>query len=170
MEYAQIGYTKKTHGIGGELKVFIEEPYEELFLDSDRVFLEVRGTKQPFFIEHARGGGDLIVKFEDINVREDALLLQSKGVFLPASEVPEIVEPEGEGLQYGHLAGYLIVDESAGEIGPVEDVFDLPQQEMALVHYQGREVLIPLNPAFIRSVDDAGKRVLMDLPEGLLSL
>lgn len=170
MDYKQIGHTRKTHGVAGELKVFIEEHFEDIFLEKERIFLEVRGSKQPFFIESVRGGGDLIVKFEDINNREDALLLQSKGVFLPASEVPEDLEPEEPGLEYDGLTGFLMIDQTTGEIGRIEEVLEMPQQEMAVVQYQGREVLIPLNERFIQKTDKAEKKVFVDLPEGLLTM
>lgn len=169
-DFIQIGYTKKTHGVAGEIKVVVEEHYEDVFLEKDRVFLEIRGKKQPFFIESVRGAGDLIVKFEDIKTREDALLLQSKGVFLPVAEVPEDLEPEEPETTYSGITDYLLVDETVGEIGRIEAVIDMPQQEMAVIHYQGREVLVPLNEQFIRSVDHKGKKVSADLPEGLLDL
>ena len=62
MEFTQIGFTNKTHGLAGELKVSVEAAYEEVFLESDRVFLDTKGAKVPFFLETARGGGELIVK------------------------------------------------------------------------------------------------------------
>lgn len=64
----------------------------------------------------------------------------------------------------------LLVDQNAGEIGHITEVLEMPQQEMAAVQYQGREVLIPLNEQFIIEVDHATQKVLMDLPEGLLNL
>ena len=170
MEYTQIGFTRKTHGIAGEIKIVIEEPYEDIFLEADRVFLEIKGNKQPFFIESIRGAGDLIVKFEDIGVREDALPLQSKPVFLPAAEIPadlDVSEPEPE---HAGLTGYLLVDQNAGEIGRIEEIMEMPQQEMAVVQYRGKQVMIPLNEQFLLRVDHAGQKVLMDLPEGLLEL
>ena len=85
MEFTQIGFTKKTHGVAGEIKIAIEEVYEDLFLEADRVFLEIKGAKMPFFIENIRGGGELIVHFEDVKNKEEAWLLQSKGVFLPTA-------------------------------------------------------------------------------------
>lgn len=170
MDYIQIGFTRKTHGVAGEIKVFIEEPFEDVFLGKERVFLDIRGRKQPFFIEQVRGSGDLIVKFEDFATREDALLLQSKAIFLPAGEVPETVEPAEPLSAFAGVQGYMLVDETLGPIGPVEEILDMPQQEMAVVHYQGREVLVPLNDQFVRSVDAAEKRVIVDLPEGLLTL
>ncbi len=170
MEYVQIGFTKKTHGIRGEIKVVIEEQFEDVFLEQERVFLDIRGSKQPFFIEHVRGGGELIVQFQDVRQREDALPLQSRGLYLPASELPqETVYPIAEGV-YWELNGFSLIDQTAGAIGVIEEILELPQQEMAQVRYQGKAVLIPLNDQFIRSVDKPGKRVFVDLPEGLLSL
>jgi 16S rRNA processing protein RimM len=46
----------------------------------------------------------------------------------------------------------------------------MPQQEMAFVIHNGREVLIPLNESLIVSVDRENKTLLMDLPEGLLDM
>jgi len=170
MDYIQIGYTKKTHGVAGEIKVVIEAPFEDTFLEKDRVFLEIRGNKQPFFIANVRGSGDLIVHFEDVNTREDALLLQSRPVFLPATELPEVLESTGPELAYAAVLGYILVDKTAGTIGRVEEILDMPQQEMALTHYHGREILVPLNPHFVLAVDATKKEVLVDLPEGLLTL
>lgn len=171
MNYIQIGFTKKTHGIGGELKVIVEEPYEDLFLDADRVFLEIKGVKQPFFIKSIRGGGDLIVLFEDVANREDALALQSRGVFLPEAEIPQELQdmPDDE-LEHGRIVGYLLQDQVLGDIGPIQEVIAMPQQEMAVVVWNGREVLVPLNEKFVVSVDDRMQRVVVNLPEGLLSL
>lgn len=171
MNYIQIGYTRKTHGIAGELKAVVEEPFEDLFLDADRVFLDIKGNKQPFFIKHIRGGGDLIVLFEDVANREDALLLQSRGIFLPENEVPAeaLVEPEDE-REYGYILGYQMTDQTLGVIGTVDEVLVMPQQEMAVVTYQGREVLIPLNEHFVVAVDETARRVTVSLPEGLLAL
>ncbi|MCC6460624.1 MAG: 16S rRNA processing protein RimM [Saprospiraceae bacterium] len=170
MEYKQIGYSQKTHGVAGELKIFIEEPYEDLFVDQDRIFLDIKGTKQPFFIESIRGKAEFIVKFEDVNNREAAQLMQSRGLFLPAHEVPDALEAEEPTLEYAGLVGYLLVDEDLGDIGRIEEILEMPQQEMAVLQYKGREALVPLNPQFIRAIDKAAQTVRVALPEGLLDL
>lgn len=170
VEYTPIGFTKKTHGVAGELKVQIDEQFEDLFLEKDRIFLEIRGSKQPYFIEQIRGAGDLIVKFEDVKNREEALLLQSKPIFLPATEVPEDLTAEEITLQYAGVAGFMMIDQTVGEVGRIEEVLDMPQQEMAVVQFRGKEVLIPLNDQFIQSIDTAGQKLRVDLPEGLLDM
>ncbi len=171
MRYVQIGFTRKTHGIQGELKIAIEPPFEDLFFEVERVFLEIKGIKQPFFIKSIRGGNALIVAFDDVNSREQAALLQSRPVFLPEAEIPDtLLSLLEERSPYEEWVGYWLIDQQIGSVGPIQAVIEMPQQWMAVVAYQGREVLVPLVPAFITAVDSAERRLMMDLPEGLLTL
>lgn len=174
-QYINIGYTKKTHGIGGELKLVVEARFLEDFLKNERIFLDVKGVKVPYFVANVRGKGEMILKLEEVDSRESAYALQSREVFLREQDlIPDHarefeVEPE-ETLEYEHLAGFLLIDKTAGEVGRIEEVLDMPQQEMAFLQYKGREVLIPLNGQFITSIDEKGKKILMDLPAGLLEM
>ncbi len=170
MEFTQIGFTKKTHGVKGELKIVIDEPYEDLFFEADRIFIEVKGAKMPFFIEQIRGEGELIILFEDITDKDKALLIQSKPVFLPTAELPASIKIVETGLEYGFLEGFILADKTLGEIGPIVEVIEMPQQEMAVLMVKNREVLIPLNDGLISTISEAKKTILMDLPEGLLEL
>ena len=170
MEYIQIGFTKKTHVVTGELKIAIDEVFEDLFLSAERVFIEVKGNKMPFFIQNIRGGGELIVHFEDVDNKDQALLIQSKGVFLPSSEVPASLTIDDDSLEYSHIEGYTMTDKNAGIIGVIEEVLDMPQQEMALIKFKNRDILIPLNDALILKIEKKQKTVHVELPDGLLDL
>lgn len=172
MEYIEIGRTQKTHGVQGELKVFIEDKYWDDFEHNKRVFLDIRGIKMPYFIKSTRGKGAPIVHFEDVNNREAALPLQHKNILLREQDLlPDVDRSEfDEVLEYGFLEGFHMIDATAGDIGVIQEVLDMPQQEMALVLYDGREVLIPLNEHFIAEINEETKTVKVDLPEGLLGL
>ncbi len=172
MEYIEIGRTQKTHGVQGELKVFIEDKYWDDFEHNKRVFLDIRGIKMPYFIKTMRGKGAPIVHFEDVPNRVVAMLLQHKNILLREQDLlPNVDRSEfDDDLEYGFLEGFHMIDTLAGDIGVIEEVLDMPQQEMALIMYQGREVLIPLNEHFIKAIDETGKTVQVDLPEGLLGL
>lgn len=170
MKFVQIGFIKKTHGLSGELKAAIEEPYEELFFEAERVYLELKGKKVPYFIERVRGGGDPIVLFEDIKDRESAFELQSTPIFMPATEIEMVAPLEDKPREYEHLAGYFLKDAQAGDVGRIEEVLEMPQQEMAFLRYNEREILVPLNKTFIQSIDKKSKVVLVDLPYGLLDM
>ncbi|MBK7936547.1 MAG: hypothetical protein IPJ82_05435 [Lewinellaceae bacterium] len=173
-QYIGIGYTKKTHGLKGELKLIVEDRYLEDFLKNERIFVDVKGTKVPFFITNVRGKGEMILKLEDVDSLDVAYGLQSREIFLREKDlVPDHereLEIEEETLEYEHLTGFLLRDKNLGEIVTIEEVLEMPQQEMALLKYKGREVLVPLNERFVVTVDDKTKTVHTDLPEGLLDM
>ncbi|MFN0034455.1 MAG: ribosome maturation factor RimM [Saprospiraceae bacterium] len=172
-QYVSIGRTRKAHGLAGELKLSIEERYLEDFMKNERIFLEVRGVKIPYFIANVRGAGEMILKLEEVDNRDAATALQSREVLLREQDIlpdhaREYEVEEEDALEYGHLAGFILVDETRGEIGEIDEVLEMPQQEMAFLQYKGREVLVPLNEQFICSIDEPNRRVFMDLPDGLL--
>ena len=171
--YINIGHTRKTHGVNGEMKINIEERYLEDFLKNERIFLDVKGVKVPYFVASVRGKGELILLLEEVESKEAAFALQSREIHLREQDlIPDHqreieIEPEEE-LEYAHVAGFLLTDQTLGEIGLVKEILDMPQQEMAFLDYKGREVLIPLNAQFIVSIDEKKRTLLMDLPGGLL--
>lgn len=174
IQYVSIGYTKKTHGLKGELKMSIEARYAEDFLKNERIFLDVKGVKVPYFIANVRGAGEWIVQLEDVENKEAAYALQSREIFLRQQDLlpdhKRVIEVEDESLEYEDLIGYTIVDQQLGTIGAIDEVLEMPQQEMAFLRYKNREVLIPLNDTIIVSIDEAKRTVTMDLPEGLLDM
>ena len=111
---------------------------------------------------------------EDIDSRDAAFVLQAREIFLREQDILNDKEREFEipddSLEYEHLIGFLILDQTIGEVGPIDEVLEMPQQEMAFLKFKGREVLIPLNEELIVSVDEKNRTVLMDLPEGLLEM
>lgn len=172
-QYITIGRTRKAHGLTGELKMSIEDRYLEDFMKNERIFLEVKGLKLPYFIDSVRGGGELIVKLEEVDDRDAATVLQAREIMLRqqdilAEEEREFEVEEEQGLVYEYLTGFLMIDNERGEIAPITEVLEMPQQEMAFLTYKGREILIPLNEQFVQRVDAEQQRVYVDLPDGLL--
>ncbi len=167
----KVGATQNTHALKGELKVFIEEEFEDDFLNIETVFLTIAGKNVPYFIESVRGGNAMIVKFEDVDSIEAAAKIAKKPILLRASDMIPEEEREYESVDsYGYLEGYLMVDKTIGQLAVIEEVIEMPQQEMAFIQYLNQERLVPLNDRFIVSVDDKTKTVTVDLPEGLLEL
>jgi len=172
-KYVRIGRTKKPHGIGGELKLHIEDQYAEDFDNTEVVFLEIGGNPTPFFVENVRGELFPILKFEDIDSRDAALTVAQKNMLLRESDIiatEDRTYEEEPGMRFKRLAGYMIHDETVGEVGKIEEVVEMPQQEMAVILTDKKEILIPLNDSLILEIADDLKVVKMDLPEGLLTL
>ena len=167
----KIGFTKKPHGLKGEIKVQIEERYMEDLLETEVVLLTIKGKPTPFFIEDIKVGNAVIVKFEDVDSVEAANEIGSKELSLREQDIldDDVREIEVEGLEYEGCVGYKIMDGDT-LIGEIEEVVEFPQQEMAILTREGQEVLIPLNVAFVIRRDDAAKTIFMELPKGLLDL
>jgi 16S rRNA processing protein RimM len=167
----KIGATQNPHALKGELKVFIEEEYEDDFLNIDTVFLTLAGRNVPYFIESIRGGNAMIVKFEDVDSIEAATKIAKKALHIRMADmIPEEERVVEEVSSFDYLQGYMMVDKTIGQLAVIEEVIEMPQQEMAVIQYLGQEKLVPLNDRFILSVDDKTKILTVDLPEGLLDL
>jgi len=172
-EYVSIGYTKKTHGTKGNIKIQIKDQYVEDAGQVDVVFIQIKGKHVPFFVEDLNYGHQLILKLEDVDSLESATSITAKEIFIRAKDVLTDQDREFEVVdssQYRKYEGYLILDTEVGNIGKIEEVIEYPQQEMAVVNYKNREVLIPLTPQLIDKIDDQQKQIHFNLPEGLLDL
>jgi 16S rRNA processing protein RimM len=173
-QYVCIGRTKKAHGLAGEIKMGIEEQYLEDFMKNERIFIGVKSSKIPYFIANVRGKGEMIVQLEDVDNRDAAQMLQAREIFLREQDILSEAEREFEmpddALEYAGLVGFMMLDKTIGEIGTIDEVLEMPQQEMAFLRFKGKEVLVPLNEQMILEVNEALKQVLMDLPEGLLDV
>lgn len=172
MEYIKIGNIQRPHGIDGEFKIAVEDKFIDDLLECDAVFLDIKGTKVPYFIEELREGAMLILKLEDVGSRTEAEAIGKKELYLRRSDISltqdEIDQPDH--LQFGHLLRYTIVEQTLGEVGIIGDILEFPQQEMAEIQRDERTILVPLLPNWIVRVDKDAKKVYMELPEGLLDL
>lgn len=167
-----IGYTKKAKGLDGSLKVKIFDEYVEDFAQAEVLFLEMSGKHLPFFVQKLEVQSDLVVQFEDVTDRNSAALLTGKSIFLRPQDIlaDEDRQLEIEELEYAFVEGFLLKDPRLGVIGTIKEVIELPQQEMAVVDYQNKEILIPLNEQLIEEINETTQEITIDLPDGLLDL
>lgn len=174
-KFTLVGHTQKVHGTDGELKVHVFDEFIEDFLDAEFAFLEIDGGKVPFFIENIRLTNTALVLFEDIMNNEDAVPYTNKPVYLqdeniiPDEQRTFITQTE-DTLQYRRYINWQIIDKKVGIIGTIENIIEYPQQEMAVLHYQKREIMLPMTEGLIDQIDKENKMILMNLPDGLLDL
>lgn len=164
-----VGFTKKTHGSQGELKITVKDEYLEDLVNADVVFINVQGKPLPFFIENLRDAGDILLKIEEVDSPTDAKNLTSKELFLREKDI-KIQKEAGEVLTFELMVGFELLDEETGSIGVIEAVEALPHQHLAIVKYQDREVFIPLHPEIVVALDEKSKKITLRLPNGLLEL
>ncbi|MEM9991203.1 MAG: ribosome maturation factor RimM [Bacteroidota bacterium] len=167
MKLIKIGYIQKPHGTKGELRIQIEEAYLKDVEGASVFFVEQQGQQLPFFVRQLRLGKADTVLLEDVTSREAAKQLANCAVFLQEQDIStETVETIG----YAFYEGFTLTDKELGHVGVIEELLELPQQQMAMTTYQGKFVMIPMNDTFIVKVDETQKIIHLDLPEGLLEL
>lgn len=163
-----IGYISRTKGLKGEIQLYFEfDDYEELELDV--VFLEINKKLVPYFVESLKFNNNktAYVTFEDVNHIDLAKDLVSRSLYLPNSKMPE---RDPDDFRYKDLVGYQVVDEVHGALGAIVEVNEMPQQFIAAVDMEGKELLFPLSDDLIRTIDPIKKAIQVHLPEGLVSL
>lgn len=165
----KVGKTKKPHGIKGELKLHLDENYEDDFYKAQVIFLYMGGGSTPFFVETIRGELFPILKLEGIDDRTKAAQFSHKDIFMRNEDIEEKTENIND-LQYQKLKGYELIDKSLGILGKIEDIIEMPQQEMAVLNINKKETLIPLNEQLIIEINNKKKSIQMDLPDGLINL
>ncbi len=167
--YTVIGRLASPKGTSGHLKALLETD-KEGFDHIEAFFIEdSNGLPLPCFIESIDWEPDhALIKFEEVSSKEEAYELAGRVLYLP-SEMVEEGPPETEG-NYGYLSGYEICDEQNGVLGKIEEVLQMPGQELALLYFHDRELLVPLNEDLILNIDKKQQRVDMRLPDGLLDL
>ncbi|MFM2135220.1 MAG: rRNA processing protein RimM [Bacteroidota bacterium] len=157
----------KPSGFSGELIVAAETVEPEVLEESSHVFLLIDGLPVPFRIAGFRmKSGNVILKLKDVDSEDAAKTLNGIEVYL--EQLPEYTADADP--SFSDLEGYQVIDGSAGIIGPILEVEELPMQYVARCDYQGKEVLIPLNEAIVTAIDPDNRTVHMSLPAGLLEV
>ncbi|MEL6945638.1 MAG: ribosome maturation factor RimM [Bacteroidota bacterium] len=169
-EFVSIGKIGKAHGIKGAMKLLAVEAYLPDLESASAIFIEENGQKLPYFLEEVQIGNATILTLEEVGTKEAANRLKSREVFLRESDLLPIENRAFNSLQYEQYKGFELEDKELGTIGVIEEIIEMPQQEMAVVNYQDKEVLIPLNEDFILETLKEEKLIKVTLPEGLLDL
>jgi len=118
-------------------------------------------------ITSARGHGRrLLLRFDEVDTLDGARSLA--GGHLAVTEAP----PAPNDFFYSHeISGWTCEDGSGRRIGIATGVAETPAGPMLTLDAPGRkDVLVPFVRPIVVRMDRDGKRIVLDLPEGLLDL
>lgn len=144
-----IGKILKTHGYKGLMRIQYDPVFRDDIAQMTAFFLEEKGEILPWFITHKEmtTKTEALIGLENIHTLEEARLLSGKALYAREDDLGAVWEEH----PYSLLAGYMATDASAGEIGRILDVMELPGQLMAVIDYKGNEALVPLNEALVKN-------------------
>ena len=165
--YISIGKIVATHGVSGTVVLRHDLGKKTTFKDLKAFFLEdLPGSFLPYFpIDiKARSEEEVLVEFEGITSKEKAARYVQKQVWLEESDFSKYAAANAP----ISLLGFIVFDGDE-ELGEVLEVIEQPHQVMCRIQYKEHdEVLIPVNEASLVKIDKKSKRLLLDLPEGLI--
>ncbi|NDC41321.1 MAG: 16S rRNA processing protein RimM [Chitinophagia bacterium] len=164
----RVGKLVATHGLNGSL-IMTHVISDSRWLKKG-LALHVELLKEsliPYFVAEVKNHGhnDFLLQIEEIATVEKAKKLVGKAVYVDE----EVLSRYAKSSPLLWI-GFAVTDAQLGEIGTVADVLMTPNQWLAKVIYQGKEVLIPLIEQFIQQVDIRKKKISVELPEGLLEV
>ncbi len=164
-----IGKIRKSHGLKGELRIFIEEEYLDDIIKAKLLFLGSPENNIPYFISSIRSAPNLLIKLEEVDSKEQADALGKAGILLPEADLTLIeIAPVSED-PVDQLIGYKLFDRER-LIAEIIRIDSYPQQKMIVCHVDGKEKLIPLHEELIVSIEHEGQKLIMNIPDGLLDL
>ena len=164
-----LGKIVKKYSFKGELLVKLDTDDPSIYTKMESVFIDKNKSLIPFFIERSslHKSSLLRVKFEDIDSEEDADKLLKSELYLPLEFLPQLT---GNKFYYHEIFGFEAEDLSFGLIGIIKGVNDSTNQAILEIDRNGSEILIPLIDDFIKSVDREQKKIILEVPEGLIDI
>lgn len=164
------GILTKPHGVRGEVILRLNSFSFEDIKDLESVFIEIDGLPVPFFIHKysERPPDSLIIQFDDIISEQKARNICGSQVYIHKSN---ILKKENIILQdFNTLLQYKISDEKHGSLGVLNDILDYEHNPILQIINDNGEILIPLQPEFIKEINHTEKIIYVTTPNGLINL
>jgi 16S rRNA processing protein RimM len=164
-----LGKIAKKFSFKGEVLIYLDTDEPEEYQDMESVFVEFNNNLIPYFILNSslHKNDFLRVKFEDIDSEEEADAIMGNAIYLPLKMLPKLT---GNKFYYHEVIGFEIEDKRLGVFGVIQSINDSSAQPLFEVLNGDIEILVPMIDQFLVKIDRDNKKVIMDLPEGLVEM
>ncbi len=159
-----VGRVGRPHGVRGEVSVDVrtDSPDERFAVGAqcaagDGLALTVASVRPH--------GGRLLVRFDGVDDRTAAEALRGTLLTVDVHRLPPTGDPDE--FHDHELEGLLVVDPAGATLGTVREVLHGPGADLLALDTDAGEVLVPFVRAIVPEVDVAGRRVVVDPPQGL---
>ena len=110
-------------------------------------------------------GSQAVMKLISIDDRNAADELKGQVVFVQESEA---VKPRKGSYFIHEIVGMEVLTDKGETLGPVQDVWRMPANDVWVVKQNGKEILIPAVKEFIKNVNTERRTIVVHAIEGLL--
>lgn len=158
----------RPHGLKGEVTISLDADAPADWDSLESVFIEVKGKLIPYFLENISVRGDkAFVKFEDVSTPEAAAALKGSSLFLPKTSRPKLAR---EDFYHDEIIDFEVIDQEIGLLGTVLTIETAGPNRFIVLSHKTKEVMIPINGPFIKSINRTKKTVSVLLPDGFLDI
>jgi 16S rRNA processing protein RimM len=155
----ELGIVGAPFGVRGWVKLRSHTDPPERLLDHRELQLGVGGGWRAFRIESSgRSGGQLTVKLNGIDDRDQAQTLRGAPVCVPRSELPQRDERD---FYRADLVGCEVVNLAGVRLGVVQHFVETPAHALMVVRGE-QEFWVPAVPQHLRRVDLRARKVVVD--------
>ena len=168
-ELLEVGMVGKPHGIKGELSCRFSIgafDIEEIGF----VVLCMEGIFVPFFIEKIRPktSETALLTIDGFDSDVTVKTLVNKDIYVLKKEFSEIsAEEDCDRLPIDYFIGFKVRSIDGSELGEIVDVYDSPKAVLFFIKNEDGTYPAPAVDDFIVDIDDEGKVLEVDFPEGL---
>lgn len=169
MDLLEVGKIINTHGLKGEVKVAAWTDTPDVFEDISVVYIKSRNEYKQLTLSGIKyQKNNLIVKFRELNDINEAEPLKNSILYAERSELGELEE----GVYYiADLIGVTVEKENGEILGEIKDVMQTGANDIYVVARNGKkDLLIPVLPDVVLSMDINEKKAVVRLMEGLEDL
>jgi 16S rRNA processing protein RimM len=166
-----LGDVIKPHSYLGFVKVaFLFPGLEKIVKPGSFIFIEFMEKPVPFFIENIQWADDTsaLLKFEEVNSDKDAEELRGRKLVIASASIPKKQQKRMQPAS--SFEGYSIKDETGRFLGTVTEVMESGPQSLLEVEYEKSTYLIPVHEDIIIDVILQERLLIVNLPEGLISV
>jgi 16S rRNA processing protein RimM len=170
VEWLQIGYVARAHGLRGELAVRLFDPESHALFEASKLQLKLRtGKVQVMELRASRPAAkEVLVQLEAVSDRTAAESLVGAQVSVHRDELEALSEGE---LFQGDLIGMEVFDLQGHKAGEVAGLWETGPVPNLVVRGEGLgdsgELLIPFVDDFVPELDIEGRKLVIRRPEFL---
>ncbi len=164
-----LGKIAKKFSFKGEVLAYLDTDEPELYENLESVFVEFDKHLIPFFIETSslHKNDFLRIRFEDVKSEDDADEILGRDLYLPLKMLPKLT---GNKFYFHEVIGFDIEDKQRGIFGKIQSINDTTAQPLFEVLNGDTQILVPMIDQFLVKVDRENKKIIMDLPDGLIDM
>lgn len=172
-KFQEIAKVIKSHKLNGAVKIKLFNYTFKGQTNPAFLYINTENPPLPYFVKsfHATNDNECIVEFEDWNSKEMATkALKGKSIFIDRDHKTHSGFERVDESPELKIIGYSLFDQSKQFIGKIEDVFDIPDNQLVSISINQQEVLIPVHKKLIIHMDANLREIQVEIPNGLLNL